>query len=44
MHYIPDSQKNAYLREISGLAKAIQQNPALGELSRAKDLGRCVTA
>jgi nitrogen PTS system EIIA component len=39
MHYIPDSQKNAYLREISGLAKAIQKNPALGELSSAKDLG-----
>jgi len=39
MHYIPDSQKNVYLREISGLAKAIQMNPALGELSDAKDLG-----
>jgi nitrogen PTS system EIIA component len=39
MHYIPDSQKNVYLREISGLAKAIQKNPALGELSDAKELG-----
>jgi PTS system nitrogen regulatory IIA component len=39
MHYIPDSQKNVYLREISGLAKAILRNPALGELSSAKDLG-----
>ncbi len=39
MHYIPDSQKNVYLREISSLAKAIQGNPALGELSHAKDLG-----
>jgi nitrogen PTS system EIIA component len=39
MHYIPDSQKNVYLREISGLAKAIQGNRALGELSSAKDLG-----
>jgi mannitol/fructose-specific phosphotransferase system IIA component (Ntr-type) len=39
MHYIPDSQKNAYLREISGLAKALHRNPALGELSSAKDLG-----
>ena len=38
MHYIPDSQKNVYLREISGLAKAIQRNPALGELSNARDL------
>ena len=39
MHYIPDSQKNSYLREISTLAKAIQRSPGLGELSRAKDLG-----
>jgi mannitol/fructose-specific phosphotransferase system IIA component (Ntr-type) len=39
MHYIPDSQKNAYLREISTLAKAIQGSPGLGEMSRAKDLG-----
>jgi mannitol/fructose-specific phosphotransferase system IIA component (Ntr-type) len=38
MHYIPDSQKNVYLREISGLAKAIKNNPALGELSALKDL------
>ena len=39
MHYIPDSQKNTYLKEISGLAKAIMNNPALGELSSAKELG-----
>jgi nitrogen PTS system EIIA component len=39
MHYIPDSQKNVYLREIAGLAKALQANPALGELSQAHDLG-----
>lgn len=39
MHYIPDSQKNVYLREISGLAKAIQRNPALGELSSLRELG-----
>ena len=38
MHYIADSQKNVYLREISGLAKAIKGNPALGELSALKDL------
>jgi PTS system nitrogen regulatory IIA component len=38
MHYIPDSQKNVYLREISGLAKAIKANPALGEMSSLKDL------
>ncbi|HEY9593952.1 MAG TPA: PTS sugar transporter subunit IIA [Spirochaetia bacterium] len=39
MHYIPDSQKNVYLREIAGLAKAIQRHPALGELSSLRDLG-----
>jgi mannitol/fructose-specific phosphotransferase system IIA component (Ntr-type) len=39
MHYIPDSQKNTYLKEISGLAKAIKNNPALGEVSSAKELG-----
>jgi len=39
MHYIPDSQRNVYLREISGLAKAIQKNPALGEISGAGGLG-----
>ncbi len=38
MHYIPDSQKNAYLREISALARAIHGNPALSELSSAKSL------
>ena len=38
MHYIPDSQKNVYLREIAGLAKAIKNNPALGELSPLKEL------
>jgi nitrogen PTS system EIIA component len=38
MHYIADSQKNTYLKEISGLAKAIQKNPALGELSTARSL------
>ncbi len=39
MHYIPDSQKNMYLREISMLAKAIKNNPALGEISSAGGLG-----
>ncbi len=39
MHYIPDSQKNVYLREISGLAKAIKNNPALGEISSVGGLG-----
>ncbi len=39
MHHVPDSQRTAYLREISGLARAIQANPALGELSSLRDLG-----
>jgi len=39
MHYIPDSQRNVYLREISMLAKAIKNNPALSEVSHAADLG-----
>jgi PTS system nitrogen regulatory IIA component len=40
MHHVPDSQRTAYLREISGLARAIQANPALGELSGLHDLGK----
>lgn len=39
MHHVPDSQRTAYLREISGLARAIQANPALGELAGLHDLG-----
>jgi mannitol/fructose-specific phosphotransferase system IIA component (Ntr-type) len=39
MHYIPDSQRNVYLREISGLAGAIKKNPALSEISGAGGLG-----
>jgi mannitol/fructose-specific phosphotransferase system IIA component (Ntr-type) len=29
MYYVPESQKNAYLKEISSLSAAIQQNPKL---------------
>lgn len=35
MYYVPDSQKNVYLKEISGLAKAIQKkqgNQAAGQM------------
>jgi len=39
MHCIPDTQKNSYLREISTVARAIQKNPALGELAQATELG-----
>src|ERR1700688_2193238 len=32
MYFVPDAQKNAYLKEISSLAKAIQTQPALQDL------------
>ena len=38
MYYVPDTQKNAYLKEISSLAKAIQTQPALQDLKSLKDL------
>ncbi len=38
MYFVPDVQKNAYLKEISSLAKAIQTQPALQDLKRMEDL------
>jgi mannitol/fructose-specific phosphotransferase system IIA component (Ntr-type) len=38
MYYVPDMQKNAYLKEISSLAKAIKSQPSLQELDTLKDL------
>lgn len=38
MYYVPDCQKNAYLKEISTLARAIQTVPALQDLSSLNDL------
>ena len=38
MYYVPDIQKNAYLKEISSLAKAIMTNPALQEFKTVTDL------
>jgi len=38
MYYVPDVQKNAYLKEISSLAKAITSQPSLRELTTLKDL------
>lgn len=38
MYYVPDVQKNAYLKEISSLAKAITSQPSLRELNTLKDL------
>jgi len=39
MYFIPETQKNAYLKEISFLAKAIQTQPALQDLKYLSDLG-----
>jgi len=39
MYFVPDTQKNAYLKEISTLAKAIQSQPSLQNLQELTDLG-----
>ncbi len=39
MYFVPDTQKHAYLKEISSLAKAIQTQVALQDLTSLKDLG-----
>lgn len=38
MYFVPESQKNAYLKEISSLAKAIHQTPALQQLQELHEL------
>ena len=38
MYYVPDVQKNAYLKEISSLARAIKSQPSLRELNTLQDL------
>jgi PTS system nitrogen regulatory IIA component len=38
MHYVPDSQKNVYLKEISGLVKVIKRNEGKKEVDKARDL------
>ena len=38
MYFVPDGQKNAYLKEISSLAKAIKSQPALQDLQSVSDL------
>jgi len=38
MYFVPESQKNAYLKEISSLAKAIQTIPELQNLKSLTDL------
>lgn len=39
MYFVPETQKNAYLKEISSLAKAIQTQPELQDLKSLTDLG-----
>jgi mannitol/fructose-specific phosphotransferase system IIA component (Ntr-type) len=38
MYYIPDSQRNVYLKEISGLAKAIQSDKDVVDFSKLDDI------
>lgn len=38
MYFVPDTQKNAYLKEISSLAKAIMTQPALQDLQSLTEL------
>lgn len=38
MHYVPDAQKNVYLKEISGLVKVIKKNEGKKEVEKASDL------
>jgi nitrogen PTS system EIIA component len=39
MHYIPDSEKNTYLKEISTIARVIQKDERMGRFDAEKDLG-----
>src|SRR5476649_1562687 len=38
MYFVPESQKNSYLKEISSLARAIQSQPAMQDLKSLQDL------
>jgi len=38
MYFVPESQKNSYLKEISSLARAIQSQPAMRDLKSLEDL------
>jgi mannitol/fructose-specific phosphotransferase system IIA component (Ntr-type) len=38
MHYVPDAQKNVYLKEISGLVKVIKKHEGKKEVDKARDL------
>jgi len=38
MYFVPETQKNSYLKEISSLARAIQTQPAMRDLKSLSDL------
>jgi nitrogen PTS system EIIA component len=38
LYFVPESQKNSYLKEISSLARAIQTQPAMQDLKSLEDL------
>jgi mannitol/fructose-specific phosphotransferase system IIA component (Ntr-type) len=38
MYFVPESQKNSYLKEISSLARAIQSQPAMQDFKSLEDL------
>lgn len=38
MHYVPDAQKNVYLKEISGLVQVIKKNEGKKEVEKASNL------
>lgn len=38
MYFIPDSQKNAYLKEISGLAEAVTKKGDIQSIAKAEDI------
>ena len=38
MYYIPDSEKNEYLKEVSGLAKAVGSSPAIDMFATMTDI------
>ncbi len=38
LYYVPDSQRNTYLKEISGLARFLDGNPAARDVSQAANL------
>src|SRR5205085_1818472 len=40
MYYIPDSQKNTYLKEVSALVRAIRQKGEIQAIAKAEDIAK----